>query len=281
MDINSNKKRENYHINLKIVNNKHFLYSIFLIIILLISYNFVQIYQLEKYTNDEVNKIRGLSNQSLPSINLVIIENENCKECIDMSIAVSEFKNLNIKFNDEKKYSFAEADKLINKYKIEKIPALILSPEASKYKVITDIWDKVGTVENDGYFVLRNINPPYLDLKTNEIKGIVNLIMLYDENCKECYDVTKHKLAIAKIKMYIKNEEKIDINSKEGKELIQKYKITKIPTILLSKEAMDYPQFDFIWSSVGDTADDGTLVFRNVETMGTYKDLKTNKIIKV
>ena len=44
---------------------------------------------------------------------------------------------------------------------------------------------------------------------------------------------------------------------------------------------MDYPQFDTIWSSVGYVAEDGTLVFSNVESIGTYKDLIRNETVKI
>lgn len=281
MSNESINKKEHYHINYKNISKKHVLYSLIIVILILSVYNLINIDEMQKYANDKLIKIRGLNNQTLPSVNLIIIKDKNCKECIDMDIAISEFKTLEVNFGDEKVYEFDEATEIINKYNIGKIPALILSPEASNYKVITNVWANVGTVESDGYFVLRNINPPYLELKDNKIKGLVSLTMLYDENCKECYDVTRHKLAIAKVRMYIKDEKKLDINSDEGKKLIEKYKIGKIPTILLSEEAFDYPQFDLIWGGIGDTADDGTLVFRNVETMGTYRDLKTNKIINI
>ena len=156
-----------------------------------------------------------------------------------------------------------------------------MSPDAKNYNTITDVWNEVGSIEEDGSFVLRRISPPYKDLKTNEIKGLVKLILVSDTSCKDCYDVTKQKLALERLRIFIISEQTIDIDTKDGKDLIEKYKITKVPTILLSQEAVDYSQFDLIWSSVGDVSSDGTLVFRSVEVMGTYKDLSQNKIIKV
>lgn len=274
-------EKEHYHINSEKILGKYWMYFTIIIIGFLITYNTIQINEMQNYAELELNKISGLNIKEMSSVNLIVIKDKNCEECVDMNIAISEFKSLNVKFGDEKEYDIKEADDLIKKYKIEKVPTLILSAEASKYSVITNVWNQVGSVEEDGYYVLRRINPPYVELETNDVKGLVNLVMLNDKNCKECYDVTRHKLAIAKVRMFIKDEKKIDINSDEGKELIKKYKIVKIPTILLSEEALDYPQFDQIWSGVGDVADDGTLVFRNVETMGTYKDLNTNKIINL
>ena len=207
----------------------------------------------------------------------------DCPDCFNVDSIVSNLKSLNVNVTEEKVININEfeAKELASRYKIDKLPVLILSSDAKNYKTVTDVWNEVGSIEEDGSFVLRRINPPYKDLKTNEIKGLVKLTLLSDTSCKDCYDVTKQKLALERLRIFINNEQTIDIATKEGKALIETYKIIKVPTILLSQEAVDYPQFDLIWSSVGDVADDGTLVFRTVEVMGTYKDLSQNKIIKV
>ena len=80
--------------------------------------------------------------------------------------------------------------------------------------------------------------------------------------------------------MPFKKENTYDISSKEGKELIARYKITKIPIIILSPDASAYPSFISAWDGVGTKETNGWFIMRNPELLGTYKDLSTNQILE-
>ena len=71
----------------------------------------------------------------------------------------------------------------------------------------------------------------------------------------------------------------VDLSSDKGKELVQKYSIEKVPTVILSDEVRVYP------SSTGlgqffSLEKDGSYVFRQLDVVGAYKDLATNSIVK-
>lgn len=107
--------------------------------------------------------------------------------------------------------------------------------------------------------------------EVEEKKG-VRLIKLVDEACDLCYDVGLHNQILARFGVEIVEEETIDMNSKEGKELVEKYKITAIPTIILSPEANQSEALMRIWPQVGSIESDGYLVFRELGLLrATYQ----------
>ena len=56
--------------------------------------------------------------------------------------------------------------------------------------------------------------------------------------------------------------------SEDGKELINKYNIKTIPTVIIAKEARGYPGFIEAFKEVGTEEDDGTFVFREGSYFG-------------
>ncbi|MBD3312430.1 hypothetical protein GF352_03195 [archaeon] len=102
----------------------------------------------------------------------------------------------------------------------------------------------------------------------------IKLIYLTDENCDGCYDVTINEQIVSQYGVEV-NIEQYDINSVKGRQLINTYSITKIPSFIIQGESVqDNTQFMSVWSSVGSIANDGTLVFRAPELfleMGDFK----------
>ena len=70
------------------------------------------------------------------------------------------------------------------------------------------------------------------------------------------------------------NTEKIyDVKSAQGKEFVSKYGIFKVPMIIVSPEAEQYPSFVQAWNSVGTKEDDGWFVMRSPELLGSVKEI--------
>jgi len=158
------------------------------------------------------------------------------------------------------------------------VPSLIISSDLSAYEDITKNWQQLGTVEKDGSYIIRVVSPPYLDLSNNKIVGFVEVTYLSDKSCVDCYDVEIHRQILSNprgINIKISSEKKLDISDDEGKELVEKYSITKVPTILLSSDFSVYP----FANSLGNfftVEDDGSYVFRNLEAIDkeiVYRDL--------
>ena len=214
----------------------------------------------------------------------IVIQDSACKKCFDIKQITSQLKKVGVSFTSEKTLedNTPEATALIEKYKIEKIPSLLMSNDALEYQVVSEIWAQVGTKEPDNMLILRTINPPFKEVDTAKIRGSTDVVYLVDKSCTSCYNASIHKMILtSNFGMVFDTEKYVDVFSKEGKLLISKYAIKVIPTVIISQDAKDYPNFATVWKQAGDTAKDGSFIFRNLNLLQgmTYKDLETGKTI--
>ncbi len=212
-----------------------------------------------------------------------IITDKTCTQCTNISTILTQLKSLNVFITSTRTLdaSSSEAKKLIDKYKIEKTPTVLFSQDAMAYDIFQQAWKQVGTTEQDGTLVMRTINPPYKEIKTNNVKGIVTATYLTDKSCTNCTNATIYKQIIeSNLGIQFEKETTLDIGSSAGKKIIEKYNISIVPTIILSAEAEAYPAFTTAWEQVGTEEKDGVFVFRNVGMLEgvTYKNLTSQQV---
>ena len=219
-------------------------------------------------------KVRGL-------VSVIHLEDPGCSACVDLAASIEELKqSLTITSVDTFARSSVNAKAAIAKYGIKQLPALILSSEYSAYSSAEDL-ESVGVIASDGGLVIETLQPPYVDAITGKVEGVVDWIMLTDASCAECYDVSMHKTILARFGFAFGKEETFAIDSARGKELLEQYGITSVPTIIVSSDAKAYDAFTQVWPQVGTEESDGMFVFRNNGILGqTYKDLETNTVIE-
>ncbi len=215
-------------------------------------------------------------------VELINIIDSSCDKCVSLSSIVDSLGQAGVKITDYKsiEYNSAEGKELISKFGIKKVPALLISEDIDYYDDIRQGLAQLELQKKQGYYVLHSTFPPYRDLTTNKIEGLVNLIMLEDSSCSQCYDVSVNKQILQRLGVFVNKEDKYDVNSAQGKQLISKYNIEKVPIIILSPEASVYDAFVQAWQGVGTKEDDGWYVMRKPEFIGTSKDLTTNELIK-
>lgn len=174
----------------------------------------------------------------------------------------------------------AAAKETVNKFKITQVPTILVSGELNKNAQLKGFFDALGeTIDNT--FVLRQVIPPYIDTATGQLKGEVAVTYITDAACKECYDVKLHEASLTNFGVMTGNTKTVDVSSAEGKELLKKYNITKVPTIIITGQPAEYQSLKSIWATVGEVASDGSYVFTKLDEMGgSYFDLKQNKLIK-
>ena len=229
------------------------------------------------YTNVSTGKIEG-------RVSMVILKDDKCTKCNGMETLINEIKGAGIGISNMKTVLIAsdEGKDLIKKYKIGFVPVLLLSKDASVYDIIQRAWGQVGSKDDDGSYVTRVVYPPFINLTTGELKGIVNVVYVVDKSCTECYDPKRHREIITSqqgFSVSLDKEEVIDINDAKGKELISKYNITQAPTVILSREVSAYPSGRLL-KQFFSVEKDGSFVFRKNEQFGTYRDLTNNTIVK-
>ena len=225
------------------------------------------------------------SKQEVGKVIATILTDPSCTECIDPKLTLESFKKSGIKIVDQKEivWNSFEGQRIINQYKITKLPTFVLSSDIDFYDNVKSSWANIGTVEQDKTYVARNLFLPYRDLEKNQILGLVDLIYLTDSNCSDCYKADAVQKPILKqgYGVGIRSERTVDVSSGEGQGLISKYKITKIPTILTSPESDQYTNLKNVWKNVGTVETDGWYVFREMQQLRgvVYKDLTTNQIV--
>ena len=145
-------------------------------------------------------------------------------------------------------------------------------------------WIQLGSVAQDGTYIASTISLPYRDLEKGSIQGLVDVIYVIDKACSECYkpETTQRTILTQGYRMGIRSERTVDVSSYEGQNLITRYAITKVPTVLLSPEANEYSALKNVWKNVGTIETDGWYIFRQMNMLAkiTYKDLESNSVIR-
>ena len=218
-------------------------------------------------------------------VNAIYLNSTKCPDCADQSGWIDTLRQNDIILGDIK---YVDADTpegfdLADKYNISFAPTFIFSSDLGAYDIIKQNWAGVGSVEEDGSYVLRSNAVPYYDLKTSKIRGLVTLAYITDKSCTTCYNVSIHKTIFGNplgFAMKIVNESSHDISDAAGKALIDKYKITNVPTVIMKGDPAAYARLTAVWPQVGTVESDGSYVFRNVGLLGVvYMNLSSGKIV--
>jgi uncharacterized protein with FMN-binding domain len=198
----------------------------------------------------------------------IAINATGCPACLDAGIYFTSlesvghiyFKSATVLQPDD-----PQAKSLIASHNITKLPALLMSGNINVYPFFTQRVLSLGKMEG-GWFVLQNVSPPYVDLAdNNSIKGLVSAIYLVNQSCTGCLNVTQlSDYLTGSGGVYIANSTTYDISSINAKNLVKKYNITAIPSVLYSPEARLYPGFSGAWTGINSTvASDGWFIFRS------------------
>jgi len=225
------------------------------------------------YTEAETGEVLGL-------VSTILLHDSSCTTCRDLSSITNTLTQSGITTKQKIiNSSENEAQELIKKLNLEKLPVFLISEDVEAYPFVEQI-KQAGVTKKNEYYVFES-PAPYLDVKTGDLRGLVDLTMISDSACAECYDVNLHKNLFSQIGFAIADVKTIDINSGEGIKLKNRYALEKVPTVMLTGDIGAYVDFDKLWEQVG-TIDDGTYIFRNIEALGEgiiYHNLNSGEIV--
>jgi len=248
---------------------------IFLAIALLILNNFM-LYE----RGIKVAKAKEILEERMRPAELQLIKlvPDSCDSCFDIKEAVDELKNLNVNIKDEETIlsSSQQGKELISKYNIKKLPTMIINGEINKSEQLANYFEQKGEIQEDT-FIYTSIIPPYLDVSSSQIKGLVQIKYLIDYSCEECVDLTPISLALERQGMFIQNERFIEYNSNEGQQLINQSSVKEIPAVLISEEVDYYPEVKDALIQSGATKKEGFYALHS--TLPPYRDLSQNKVV--
>ncbi len=216
-------------------------------------------------------------------IKLTKISVPNCPDCFDLEGAVTDIKKQNVTVEEENILTsdLPEAKNLIAKFAVSRLPTYLATGEVSK-KSLEGFIKSNGEIK-DGTFIFTKVTPIFIDTQSGKEVGRVSVTYLTDSSCTDCYDAKRvHKSILSQgYGVAIRSERTIDINTPAGKNLVSKYKITQVPTLLISPEVSVYENIKSVWPQVGTVEPDGWYVFRQVSKMGViYRDLANREIIR-
>lgn len=236
------------------------------------------------WLNFKVNQEQAIAAEEARPANLeaTVLESADCQPCssADPYLDYLEKNGGALTKINKVEVASAEGQALIRQYQIKQAPALLVSGELEKKPALKSFFKANGEII-DGTFVWRNVFPPYLDLADNSIKGVVDLTMIIDSACAECYDVSNHQKIIQNFGVKLNEVKTVESLSAEGRSLISKYQLPYLPTIVMSPEISRYVQVKQLWPELGLVAEDGNYVFtEGVKQMGVYHDLALGKIVK-
>lgn len=192
-----------------------------------------------------------------------------CDECFDAETLITLIKKShNIKTSNTKilTQSSLSYKKVIKEYGINNLPALIVAGDISDERIL-GAWTALKGEKKTDKIIIQNLLP-YYDLKEEKTKGLVDVVVVIDKSCEECFDGNKYLEIINRLGLTVAGFNSYDVNSSLGLNFIQKYKITKVPALILSSDVNDYKEFASSWKDVGTIEEDGMFVLREVQKIG-------------
>ena len=241
---------------LKLANNENVLIGIVVFLVLIIV--------LLSLNPTLINGLKGDGRYNIEAIKI-----EGCEDCFDLNLIAGLLEQENIDLKEKiLDYNSREAKTLTAKYNIEKIPALIVKGKVDRLNLDADVFRISNSV------AIFDKSVPYLDLKTEEKQGFVDLIEVYDSSCLDCSSLSNMKTSLENAGVKANNYEKVEINSEKGKALIKENSLTFLPSFLVSKNLKEYwwifPKIESIF------LEREHFVFKN--PTAPYKDIKTGEI---
>ncbi|PJA89882.1 MAG: hypothetical protein CO137_01820 [Candidatus Magasanikbacteria bacterium CG_4_9_14_3_um_filter_32_9] len=214
---------------------------------------------------------------------LTLIVPLNCPNCGDLTVEKKKFLAENVEITDDKILSAdsEEAKNIINEFGLQRLPALVFQSEKEIKNQLVRAFKDDAQLDQEKTIVWEPKQPLYFDVNSNMVVGMVKAIYITDNSCTECYDVMSTQRSVfQQFGIVFASEKTVDISEVDGKNLLDKYKITSVPTIIMSPETKEYENLNSVWSKVGTIELDGAYVFRNLNAINViYKDLATGEMI--
>ncbi|PIU21311.1 MAG: hypothetical protein COT15_03055 [Candidatus Diapherotrites archaeon CG08_land_8_20_14_0_20_34_12] len=277
------KGKKGFNLDLKDKNTQFILVGIFIIAVLAVMGTIL----MSNMQNAQKEVKPEEVVQTAAKIQFIEVTLSDCKtnKCFSLQSLETAIKNTDKNAEYETKtvlYDTEEGKALVEKYNLAKLPALIISGDISKVKDLETQWlaAQLGTKESDNSLVLRSVPNISYDLGKKKYLGQVTMTTLSFDECKECAEVPKaENFGLLVPPVTIVENKKVNATTDEGKQLIQKYSITAVPTVILSKEIAEYDALMPTMGELGTAESDGSFVFREQGLNPVYFSIKENRLV--
>lgn len=169
----------------------------------------------------------------LPAIEVTAIE-ADCAQCTPVAgvMATVTAARVNITKSTSLKSVDSKSQRLIAEYSIKRLPTVVVTGEIDKASL------QGFTKTADALVYIPEA--PYVDAATGTVKGLVTLTLINASSCAECTDLMPGVQQLREL-VAVKDVKIVDKDSDEGKALVEKYSMAKLPGILASSDIAEYP----------------------------------------
>ncbi|GEM_PF-1369487 len=219
-------------------------------------------------------------------VNATELVDSSCASCFDplqsneMQLLL---KNIKVKSVKRVEAGSVNGKKIVEKYHLGFVPALIFSREIRDYNFFSQ-FAPLGSIEADGSFVVRTKFPPYKDLDSNTVKGLLSVTVIEPTQCWACRDA-KDLLSFlnSRLGLRFSNVSVIDANTASARTLSDQYSIQYAPAALITGNINLYPGMEDAFPKIGRVFKDGVHAFDNPLLLGQgyYYDFNSGEIVTV
>ncbi|MBI2143423.1 hypothetical protein HYU20_03730 [Candidatus Woesearchaeota archaeon] len=205
-------------------------------VVILLALVAFQAYQARALTQKVIAmEAKAVEESKLPSIEVTAIEADGCAQCTPLESITAQVAaaRANVTKSTVLKSADSESQQLIREYSIRRLPTAIVTGEVDKAGIAG--FTKVGNA-----LVHTQTAPPYVDVATGSVKGLVTLTYVNASGCSECPDLMPAVQQLRSL-ITVKGINVVDKDSPEGKELVGEYAMTRLPGILVSSDVAEYP----------------------------------------
>src|SRR3989339_51540 len=230
---------------------------------------------------EAVARVRDKEEIVRPSrLDVVVVVDGTCQTCTSPKPFLDALQKQQVVFSSIIQIDGTTEDgkHYISVHKLESFPAVIVSGETSRGAELEQFLAQISA-RGDGTFIY-SVPAPYHEVVSDKVRGLFRTTYITPIGCSSCYDVTNNAMALQNLGVNVIEDKALTTESPEAKELIQEYKISYLPTVILVGDLEVYPAFQNVWSQVGTKEQGGTYVLRDgVKLMGTYYDLQLNQAV--
>ncbi|MDO8625718.1 MAG: hypothetical protein Q7R47_06555 [Candidatus Diapherotrites archaeon] len=223
------------------------------------------------------------NDQSNPkgSVRLVLLSDSSCAKCVALDGVESALtdQNLVISRTQQLDYQSSEGAVFVSQYTIARVPAVIMIANAAAVPVLSKGFSSRGTLQTgETVFVYDDPPPVFVDVATKKVRGIVDVVVLFDSNCSQCRKPLS-QAEVASAGLIVGDFALVDLNSVRGAELVSRYKLTRVPSVVFSSEASLYTAFLEKVALSNPDETDGSFVLRDYPPV--YYDLVSKRLVGI
>jgi len=246
----------------------------------LVVFSLLNIYLLQtRYTKVAEAEVIAQEIMRPAVIQIIKLTASECEDCFDIEKAVTALKNQNVNVTEERVLDMdaTDAQELIKKYRIQKIPSLIITGELNKSESVMNFYEKNGIVIDANTSVYSNIQPPYYDISQGKVIGRVVFLNIIDSSCEQCLSLEQVENALTQAGVRVVKTAPYEYDSKDGKELIAEYGVTRIPAMLIAQEIDVYEALKKDIQTLAGNAKNGFYAIHS--QLPPYRDLQKNAVV--